>query len=321
MLHTLKPLRPYGQEIQLKELLTELRPIWKQVSRSPHWARFRELLHSEHVTGSKATSYNLGLDAITGTLPRGIDHNTVKTLCRLLVPWRVGPYQLGETTIDAEWRSNMKWNRISQLIGSARGKRVADVGCSNGYFLFRLAQSDPELAIGFDPVDRCWLQFALLQSILQVPRLAFVPTGIASLDAFPNFFDLVMCMGVIYHQRDPFTATKTLFNATRPGGRLLLESLVINDPGSHLLIPRERYAKMRNAWIIPTPEALASIAERAGFRNIELHHFGPVTTDEQRRTEWAPYESLADFLDPNDPTKTIEGYPAPHSAAVVATKL
>lgn len=34
------------------------------------------------------------------------------------------------------------------------------------------------------------------------------------------------------------------------------------------------------------------------------------TTEEQRRTEWMITESLADFLDPNDHSKTVEGYPA-----------
>jgi tRNA (mo5U34)-methyltransferase len=58
----------------------------------------------------------------------------------------------------------------------------------------------------------------------------------------------------------------------------------------------------------------------AGFSDIELHRFGPITSAEQRRTEWAPYESLADFLDPNDSSKTVEGYPAPHSAAVLARR-
>jgi tRNA (mo5U34)-methyltransferase len=150
--------------------------------------------------------------------------------------------------------------------------------------------------------------------------MAFLPTGISTVDAFPEFFDLVLCMGVIYHQRDPFTACRKLFAATKPGGRVFLESLVVPQSGSHFLVPTERYAKMRNAWIIPSPEALATLLLRAGFIEPQIHHFGPITTSEQRRTEWAPYESLQSFLDPKDPTKTIEGYPAPHSALVVALK-
>ena len=36
-------------------------------------------------------------------------------------------------------------------------------------------------------------------------------------------------------------------------------------------------------------------------------------TDEskQRKTEWIDGQSLENFLDPDDKTKTVEGYPAP----------
>ena len=44
------------------------------------------------------------------------------------------------------------------------------------------------------------------------------------------------------------------------------------------------------------------------------------TSEEQRRTEWMTTESLADFLDPHDSSKTLEGYPAPLRAVIVATK-
>jgi tRNA (mo5U34)-methyltransferase len=175
--------------------------------------------------------------------------------------------------------------------------------------------------VGFDPVERCWLQFAFLNSLTQYSTLAFVPAGLSSLIAFPSFFDLILCMGVIYHQRDPFHAVRTLYNSTRPNGKVVLESLVIDREGSYLLVPSDRYAKMRNAWIIPTADALAALMVRAGFKEVEIHRFGPITTEEQRRTTHAPYESLADFLDPGDSNRTIEGHPAPHSAAVVGIRV
>ena len=34
------------------------------------------------------------------------------------------------------------------------------------------------------------------------------------------------------------------------------------------------------------------------------------TLEEQRKTDWLENESLIDFLDPNDHSKTIEGYQA-----------
>jgi tRNA (mo5U34)-methyltransferase len=44
------------------------------------------------------------------------------------------------------------------------------------------------------------------------------------------------------------------------------------------------------------------------------------TVEEQRGTEWMKYQSLSDFLDPNDHSKTIEGLPAPMRAVIVAKK-
>lgn len=321
MLQTLSPLRRYRDEIDLRLLAPEVRRAWRQVRASPHWRTLRNLLRNPAFSELRAQSLALDTDAITVTLPDSpTDISHLTDICKKLTPWRVGPYQLGSLTIDSEWRSRIKWERIAPLLGNVSGQRIADIGASSGYFLFKLLRDNPELALGFDPVDRCWLQFSVLQHLIRDQRLGFVPTGLATLEAFPEFFDLVLCMGVIYHQRDPFLACKRLYQSVRPGGRVLLESLTINEPGSHLLVPKERYAKMRNAWIVPTPEALESLLLRAGFTDTTIHRFGPITTSEQRRTEWAPYESLADFLDPSDPSRTIEGYPAPHSASVVAIK-
>jgi tRNA (mo5U34)-methyltransferase len=317
LLASLSPLLRYRGEVDRTLLAPEVAKLRKQILRSKHWDVLRRNLSSPDLAGLAATSCDLLGDEITAQLPQESNEELLSTLSKLLIPWRIGPYRLGQLFIDSEWRSHIKWRHIAPLLRSTEGIRIADVGASNGYFLFKLAANTPEVALGFDPIDRCWLQFALLQSILRVPNVGFVPAGLSSLAAFPHFFDLILCMGVMYHQRDHLAATRCLFNATRPGGQVVIESLVIDRHGTTPLIPAERYAKMRNAWVIPTVDSLAWCMKEAGFRSISLYRFGPVTPAEQRRTEWAPYESLADFLDPNDPTKTVEGYPAPHSAAVI----
>ncbi|WP_272994295.1 DUF1698 domain-containing protein, partial [Spongiibacter tropicus] len=40
----------------------------------------------------------------------------------------------------------------------------------------------------------------------------------------------------------------------------------------------------------------------------------------QRSTDWMQFHSLADFLHPDDPSLTIEGYPAPKRAVLIAQK-
>jgi tRNA (mo5U34)-methyltransferase len=284
------------------------------------WQKLGRVFRSPELCSLTATSKDLSQDALTAELDSSINQEFLSQAVKLILPWRVGPYKLGDLFVDSEWRSYVKWHRIAPLLPKHTGLRIADVGCSNGYFLFRMAHElKAEVALGFDPIDRCWLQFHLLQRIFGVPQAGFVPLGLNSLTHFKRFFDLTVCMGVLYHQRDPYLATRALVDATKPGGTVVLESLSINTDEPTLLIPKERYAKMRNAWIIPSPTALANLLERAGCKEVVIHRLGPITTEEQRRTPFAPYESLADFLDPHDQSKTIEGYPAPHSALVIGT--
>lgn len=320
LLSTIAPLLPFRAEIRAHLLAPQVKPLWKQVIRSQHWGSVRRGLLSPQAQQLQHAGLDCSADAITAALRPEAPVELLLEVASALKPWRIGPYKLGELQIDSEWRSSLKWGRIEPLIAKRPGMRVADIGCSNGYFLFKLAQQRPELGLGFDPVDRCWLQFALLQLIFRLPNFGFVPAGLSALEAFPEFFDLILCMGVMYHQRDPLAATQCLYRAARPGAQVIVESLVIDRPGTECLVPDGRYAKMRNAWVIPTADALKAFMEQSGFRDVTVHRFGPITPAEQRRTAWAPYESLADFLDPSDPSKTVEGHPAPHSAAVVGRK-
>jgi tRNA (mo5U34)-methyltransferase len=86
------------------------------------------------------------------------------------------------------------------------------------------------------------------------------------------------------------------------------------------LIPQERYAQMRNVWAIPGLNPLQQWVAEAGFVDIEVLDVTRTTTAEQRRTAWMTYHSLADFLDPLDKNKTIEGYPAPTRSIIRAHK-
>ena len=319
--NSLTALRPYHGEMKGHEVVHECRKVWRLMMRSPHWNEIRKSISSlVNQMNHSGTDVDLRADAISATLPSEVNYEKLKEICRALISWRTGPYQLGEFALDTEWRSHMKWERISSMIPQRTGMRIADVGCSNGYFLYKLATLNPEIAIGFDPVERCWLQFALLQSMLRVPNLAFLPMGILALDVFPSFFDCILCMGVIYHQRDQALAVKKLYDATRPGGYVILESLVVPTDEPLRITPPDRYAKMRNAWTMPSAALLKALFVNAGFQDVRVESFGPLTTFEQRRTALAPFESLGDFLDPNDPSRTVEGHPAPHTAAVIGRK-
>ena len=127
-------------------------------------------------------------------------------------------------------------------------------------------------------------------------------------------------MGVLYHRRSPIDHIYELKGALRKGGELVLETLVVEGELGYSLMPEDRYAMMRNVWYLPSVETLTLWLRRCGFVDIRCVDLNQTSCEEQRVTEWMEFQSLEDFLDPSDANKTIEGYPAPLRATMVATK-
>ncbi|QZX97140.1 tRNA 5-methoxyuridine(34)/uridine 5-oxyacetic acid(34) synthase CmoB [Pantoea alfalfae] len=244
----------------------------------------------------------------------------IEKLLRNLMPWRKGPYFLYGTHINTEWRSDWKWERVIPHISPLAGRTVLDVGCGSGYHMWRMIGAGAHLVVGIDPMQLFLVQFEAVRKLLNDDRRAhMLPLGIEQLPAL-QAFDTVFSMGVLYHRRSPLDHLLQLKNQLVSGGELVLETLVIEGDVNQVLVPGERYAQMRNVFFIPSAKALKSWLEKSGFVDVRIVDFALTTTEEQRRTDWMTSESLAEFLDPDDPSKTVEGYPAPLRAVLVATK-
>ena len=315
-------------------------------------------------------------------------HKRVQELIHALIPWRKGPFQIVGAAVDAEWRSELKWRRLRPSLPREAPERVLDLGCSNGYFLFRLAEhycggplnvvcgassitrtksehsaADVVELVGLDPNEQAFLQFAFMRAVLtgqgieSIPDLAasaantsnpklsgaileapvsvpllgprrgaeikFHLGGDANLGELSMSFDLVLCLGVLYHVKSPFDLLTRIRDVMPAGGVLLLESIVVpGDPAGlpTAIIPQGRYAAMRNVYFIPSIEALAAIVQRCGFCAVEVVSDIKLSTEEQRTTEHAPGPSLREFLDPDNQDITIEGYPAPRRVIIRAVR-
>ncbi len=258
----------------------------------------------------------------------------LKRLLLQLMPWRKGPFEFFGIRIDSEWRSNLKWARLCGKIGDLHGRRILDVGCGNGYYLWRMLGEGARLALGIDPSQLFIAQFYALKSPCgdcpafalpltssQFPRKKIVgKNNLGDLSANSIGFDTVFSMGVLSHRRDPHAHLRELQQFTRRGGELVIETLVVNGGQDDILTPADRYAKMRNVYSIPSPLALENWLRQSGATDIRLLDLSQTTVAEQRTTEWMQFESLPDFLDPTDANKTIEGYPAPQRAVFVCRK-
>ncbi len=248
------------------------------------------------------------------------ESSTIKSLLRELHPWRKGPYDIHGIHIDTEWRSDWKWDRISPHISHLNGRTVLDIGCGNGYHCWRIAGEGAELVIGVDPTQLFLAQFLAIQHFIGTEwPVHLLPMGIEDIPADLRTFDTVFSMGVLYHRRSPIDHLYELKSTLRPGGELVLETLVIEGDKGEVLVPEGRYAKMRNVWFIPTAATLAGWLERCGYKDVRIVDATVTSTDEQRATEWMHFESLTDYLDPTDPSRTVEGHPAPLRATLVAT--
>ena len=245
----------------------------------------------------------------------------LKQLLLNLHPWRKGPFNVFGVKIDSEWRSDKKWQRLSENISPLKGRHVLDIGCGNGYYMLRMLGAGAAWVLGIDPTILFNMQFnALSQFSTEKINANILPVGIDQLPDSLNYFDTVFSMGVLYHRRSPIDHLYKLLSCLRPGGELVLETLVIEGPDDQLLLPDSRYAKMRNVWFIPTAQALKSWLQRCGYSNIRIIDVSTTRLGEQRSTEWMRFESLSDFLDPDDQTKTIEGYAAPVRALLCAQR-
>lgn len=235
-----------------------------------------------------------------------------------LIPWRKGPYHVHGIHIDTEWRSDWKWDRVLPHLAPLKHRTILDVGCGNGYHCWRMYGEGAKRVIGIDPSPRFVVQFHMLKHFIGPAPVDLLPVGIEEVPANLQAFDTTFSMGVLYHRRSPMDHLRELKATLRPGGQLVLETLVIDGKLGEVLVPEDRYAKMNNVWFLPSCDTLLSWMRKCGYRNPRVVDLNRTSTDEQRSTEWMKFHSLPEFLDPEDSSLTAEGHPAPLRAVFVA---
>ena len=296
---------------------------------APFHENLRTALSRETRVHGRSEEWDAALATIQSTKPASqFDADTLSVgdpnadfeeVLSMFLPWRKGPLQIGKTLVDTEWRSDWKWQRIIQHIESLEGKQVLDIGCGNGYHLFRMLGAGADLALGIDPTILFNYQFSLLQRLSKPNRAYLLPLRSELLPRLGGF-DTVFSLGVLYHRRSPIDHLKELLSFAKPGGELVLETLIVEGDQNTMLIPQDRYAKMANVWFIPSTSMLELMLRRAGFIDVKTVDVNTTSLNEQRATKWMQFQSLEDYLDPADKTKTVEGYPAPTRAILVARK-
>lgn len=284
---------------------------WKDIA--PMREAIASLPHIEH------TTYTLGNTVTIDTLHiNDTDKEAIKKCALALRPWRKGPYELLGTFIDTEWQSFIKYNLLEPYF-NLEGKVVGDIGCNNGYYLFRMLSHKPKKLVGFDPSALYKTQFDFINHFIK-SAIVYEMLGVEHLPLYEHKFDTLFCLGVLYHRSDPIQTLKALYQGLNPDGELFLDTFMIDGDTPVALCPSKTYSKIPNVYFVPTIPALYNWLERAKFRDIELLEIKKTDAQEQRKTEWIYGESLEHFLDPNNPELTIEGFPAPKRVYIKAKR-
>jgi tRNA (mo5U34)-methyltransferase len=303
-------LLPHADRQAIETLLQEKSQWLRQGKKGVE--RYR--LSYEEVRHIRANRCDFSGDVVTIGGPGELsdqDREKVYTAMRDFMPWRKGPFNVFGIEIDAEWRSERKWSRVLPEIPDLQGKVVADIGCNNGYYMFRMAHYRPKLVIGFEPYLQHYFAFKTLNSFAGCVNLICEILGVEHIALFKKGFDVVFLMGILYHRASPIEVLREIRTAMKPGGVLLVESQGIPGTDPVALFPEQRYAKVPGTYFVPTGACLANWLSRAGFAEVKVFFSHPMSGQEQRRTDWMVFESYEDFIDKTDPALTTEGYPAP----------
>ncbi|WP_028318702.1 tRNA 5-methoxyuridine(34)/uridine 5-oxyacetic acid(34) synthase CmoB [Desulfobulbus elongatus] len=310
---------PLADRDRLRSVLAE-KSAWVNQEKKG-FLRYRNLFQA--VRHLRASSCDFSGDVVrigTAADLEPAQQDEVRQVLRGFMPWRKGPFSVFGIDVDAEWRSERKWNRIVPELPDLTNKAVADIGCNNGYYMFRMAHHRPALVLGFEPYVQHYYTFHTLNAFAGQQNLRVELLGIEHLPLFPECFDVIFCLGILYHRPSPLEALRDLHAALKPGGWLIVESQAIPGEAPMALFPRSTYAKVPGTWFVPTGACLANWMARTGFREVRLFCEHAMSSAEQRRTDWMDFESYEDFIDKNNPALTVEGYPAPCRVFLKATK-
>jgi len=246
------------------------------------------------------------------------DEALIEACAKALKPWRKGPFKISSTFIDAEWQSFIKYNLLEPHV-NLEGKVVGDIGCNNGYYLFRMLSQKPKKLVGFDPSALYKTQFDFINHFIQ-SDIVYEMLGVEHLPFYEHRFDTLFCLGVLYHRSDPIQTLKSLYQGLNPEGELILDTFMIEGEAPMVLSPKKTYSKIPNVYFVPTVSALYGWLERAKLKKIELLEIKKTDLDEQRKTDWIFGESLNNFLDPHNEELTVEGFPAPKRVYIKAKR-
>ena len=157
------------------------------------------------------------------------------------------------------------------------GKDVLDVGAWDGFFSFEAERRGAARVLATDSFSwngGGWGSqegFLLAREALdskvedrEIDIMDLSPEAIGT-------FDVVLCLGVLYHMRDPVGALERVASVTR--GQLILETevgMLLNRRPASSFFPTVELRGDPTNWWAPNPQAVLGMLKAAGFSRAEV---------------------------------------------------
>lgn len=238
-----------------------------------------------------------------------------------MIPWRKGPFRLFGHKVESEWDSFQKWERIlpySEVL--FKNKSVLDIGCQNAYYLMKVIGENAKEVVGVDKHFLGYLQACFCRILLNVNMpMYYIYSDLQTVaNGLIRTFDTVMCLGVLTHQKNPKHFLELLKRFMHSKSFLVLETIVHTTFKQEIITIKDRYAGMRNCYLLPSIKTVKSWLAETGFKHIECIDVSTTISTEQRKTCHSSPISLEDHIDKNNNSLTIEGLPRPKRAIYLA---
>ena len=189
-------------------------------------------------------------------------------------------------------------NELEPVLDNVEGKRVLDVGCNDGFFVFHCRERGASSVCGIEAEAHHYKNANLVNDLLQQGSIELRCMSAYEIDESLGEFDISLLLGLIYHLKNPLKVIESVAHLTNE--TLVIETALRNslvdiknrekgimgtpsmDFLEHPLEPMSDTAHLENCynpqisfegaynWWVPNSECVCSMLRSVGFQKTEI---------------------------------------------------